>query len=422
MPLLADEDKAVARAYGVLAGPMVRRAIFVDRRAGHRPPPQGDPGRAHLRVGRRPRARRRRDRLMAGAAAAPFVGRRGAGDPRRGRGGGDADRPLPRDHRDPPLRRSTARGRWSAPATGSSPTTPAATASPTRRRRARVMDTRALVDDLERVVAAEVGEGRFLLAGHSMGAHTAVAYALRHPERLAGLVVIGPVYTGEIVARRRWPTGTAWRRRWRRAGWTASSTTSTATRSIDPAWRDSVLRFTRDRMLLHRHPEALVEALREVPRSRPFESMDGAGGGSRSRRWSSPATTTADPGHPYAAAAAYAERLPRARLISEARGGVAAGLAGRQALAGDSRLLHARLYRHHYEIPDRSHAAPDHRLRGGPRDRRRHLHHDRRLRRRRADLPGRRRRLRDGRQQLLLAHRRRQRRRLRDRRLRGAAG
>lgn len=29
VPLLADEDKAVARAYGVLAGPMARRAIFV---------------------------------------------------------------------------------------------------------------------------------------------------------------------------------------------------------------------------------------------------------------------------------------------------------------------------------------------------------------------------------------------------------
>lgn len=29
VPLLADEDKSVVRAYGVLAGPMVRRAIFV---------------------------------------------------------------------------------------------------------------------------------------------------------------------------------------------------------------------------------------------------------------------------------------------------------------------------------------------------------------------------------------------------------
>jgi thioredoxin-dependent peroxiredoxin len=29
VPLLADEDKQVASAYGVLAGPMVRRAIFI---------------------------------------------------------------------------------------------------------------------------------------------------------------------------------------------------------------------------------------------------------------------------------------------------------------------------------------------------------------------------------------------------------
>jgi thioredoxin-dependent peroxiredoxin len=29
VPLLADEDKSVARDYGVLAGPMVRRAIFI---------------------------------------------------------------------------------------------------------------------------------------------------------------------------------------------------------------------------------------------------------------------------------------------------------------------------------------------------------------------------------------------------------
>lgn len=29
VPLLADEEKEVAKAYGVLAGPMVRRAIFI---------------------------------------------------------------------------------------------------------------------------------------------------------------------------------------------------------------------------------------------------------------------------------------------------------------------------------------------------------------------------------------------------------
>ena len=29
LPLLADEDKAVAKAYGIVTGPLVRRAIFV---------------------------------------------------------------------------------------------------------------------------------------------------------------------------------------------------------------------------------------------------------------------------------------------------------------------------------------------------------------------------------------------------------
>jgi 3-oxoadipate enol-lactonase len=175
-----------------------------------------------------------------------------------------------------------------------------------------------LLADLERVVAAEVGEGRFLLAGHSMGAHTAVAYALRHPERLAGLVAIGPVYLGEIS-----PSSLEY---W--DGLAAALESGGvdgfveyigAEQRIDPAWRDSVLGFTRARMLLHRHPEAVVEALREVPRSRPFESLTQLEG------LDVPALVVAshdaaDPGHPYAAAAAYAERLPRARLISEGEG------------------------------------------------------------------------------------------------------
>ena len=55
-----------------------------------------------------------------------------------------------------------------------------------------------LVADLETVVAATVGEGPFALAGHSMGAHTSVAYALEHPQRLKALVLAGPVYAGSI--------------------------------------------------------------------------------------------------------------------------------------------------------------------------------------------------------------------------------
>lgn len=175
-----------------------------------------------------------------------------------------------------------------------------------------------LVDDLERVVAAEVGEGRFVLAGHSMGAHTAVSYALRNPERLAGLVVIGPAYDGEISEQslRYWDGLAA---ALESGGVDGFVQYIDREQGIEQAWRDSVLRFTRERISLHRHPEAIVRALREVPRSRPFGSLD------ELSRLHMPALVVAsndeaDPGHPHATAVAYAEALPQARLISEGEG------------------------------------------------------------------------------------------------------
>jgi pimeloyl-ACP methyl ester carboxylesterase len=172
-----------------------------------------------------------------------------------------------------------------------------------------------LVGDLERVVAAEVGEGRFFLAGHSMGAHTAVAYALAHPERLAGLIVVGPVYKGEITdAALEYWDGLA--DALERGGVDGFVEFISERQGIESAWRDSVLRFTRERMLLHRDLGAVVAALRETPRSRPFESMDDLKG------LEVPSLVVAshddaDPGHPYAVAEAYAQALPNARLVSE---------------------------------------------------------------------------------------------------------
>lgn len=175
-----------------------------------------------------------------------------------------------------------------------------------------------LVGDLDEVIATEVGEGRFVLAGHSMGAHTAVAYALRRPERLAGLVVIGPVYMGEIA-----DDALAW---WdglaaalEGGGIDGFVAYLDREQGIDPAWREAVLRFTRERMLQHRRLDAVVEALRRVPRSRPFESMDDL------ESLEVPALVvashdTADPGHPRRVAEAYAERLPRSRLVGEEQG------------------------------------------------------------------------------------------------------
>lgn len=175
-----------------------------------------------------------------------------------------------------------------------------------------------LVGDLERVVDTAVGEGRFVLAGHSMGAHTAVAYALRHPQRLSGIVVIGPSYTGEAntEALVYWDGLAAALAAGGVDGFVAYIARD---RETDPGWRDSVLRFTRERMLQQRNPGALVDALREVPRSRPFGEI------AELESLQLPALVVAshdeaDPGHPRHVAEVYAERLPQARLVSEARG------------------------------------------------------------------------------------------------------
>jgi 3-oxoadipate enol-lactonase len=151
-----------------------------------------------------------------------------------------------------------------------------------------------------------------------MGAHTAVAYALRHPERLSGLIVIGPVYAGEITeARLQYWDGLA--DALRDGGVEGFVAYVVEHSDTDPAWRDTVARITRERMLLHRHPEAIVDAIRDVTRSRPFGSM------AELESLEIPALVVAshdeaDPGHPRAVAEAYAERLPRARLIGEEKG------------------------------------------------------------------------------------------------------
>src|SRR5436305_6496144 len=53
-----------------------------------------------------------------------------------------------------------------------------------------------LVGDLEAVLAACCDSEQVVLAGGSMGAHTAMAFALQFPERLAALVQITPAYEG----------------------------------------------------------------------------------------------------------------------------------------------------------------------------------------------------------------------------------
>lgn len=175
-----------------------------------------------------------------------------------------------------------------------------------------------LVADLTEVIESQAQSARVVLAGHSMGAHTAVAYALREPDRVAGLVVIGPVYAGEITP----PSLVYWdglADALQEGGIEGFLAYIEREQGIAAPWRESVLRFTRERMLRHRHLEAVVQALRQVPRSRPFGTL------AELESLGLPALVVAsgdaaDPGHPHEVALAYAKRLPDARLVEEGEG------------------------------------------------------------------------------------------------------
>jgi 3-oxoadipate enol-lactonase len=174
-----------------------------------------------------------------------------------------------------------------------------------------------LAADLGAVVEGGAGRRPAILAGHSMGAHTIAAFALARPERVAGMVLIGPASTGT-------PSSEKTLAYWDRladglANGGVEGFIAAYDQDLNPDWRETLLRLVRQRLSLHRHPEAVAQALREVPRSLPFEGLAAL------ELLDVPALVVAshdeaDPGHPYAIAEEWASRLPLARLISEEPG------------------------------------------------------------------------------------------------------
>jgi len=152
-----------------------------------------------------------------------------------------------------------------------------------------------------------------------MGCHTIATYALERPERAAGVILIGPVQLGlpapdEVLE--------AWDRLaggLERAGVDGFMEAYEADLAVEGPWRETVIRITRERLERHRHPLAVARALREVPRSVPFDGMAELG------HLETPALVVAsqdeaDPQHPYPVAEAWAEAIPGSRLISEEPG------------------------------------------------------------------------------------------------------
>src|SRR4051794_29355005 len=172
---------------------------------------------------------------------------------------------------------------------------------------------RDLVGDLEAGLG-HLGAERAAVGGSSMGAHTAMAFALAFPERVAALVQITPAFDGRprdldewdrLADGLRWGGVDGFLEAWEFQG--------------DPKWRKTAETVARQRLERHRHPEAVADALRVVPRSIAFEELE------ELEAVETPTLVVAsrddaDPGHPYAIGAAYAERLPHGELVSEERG------------------------------------------------------------------------------------------------------
>jgi pimeloyl-ACP methyl ester carboxylesterase len=172
-----------------------------------------------------------------------------------------------------------------------------------------------LARDLESVLD-DLGLERAILAGASMGAHTALRFALGNPTRVAALGLITPSFDPErppsAATLANWDALAKGLRERGVEGFVDAYDFS----ELPGKWRDTVERVVRQRLAAHEHPEAVADALDVVPRSRPFERIAELEGihvptvvvASRDE---------ADPGHPLAVGELYASTIPAARLVVE---------------------------------------------------------------------------------------------------------
>lgn len=159
------------------------------------------------------------------------------------------------------------------------------------------------------------GLARAVLAGASMGAHTALRCALDTPERVAGLVVITPAaHPDAPPGLERWDRLAAGLRTGGVDGFLAAYELE----ELPEHWRATVERVLRQRLAQHENPGAVADALLQVPRSEPF-AIDELGA------VACPTVVVADrdeadPGHPLWVGEEYAARIPGASLVVEEEG------------------------------------------------------------------------------------------------------
>ena len=172
-----------------------------------------------------------------------------------------------------------------------------------------------LAADLEAVLDAR-GIARAVLAGASMGAHTALRLALLRPERVAALGLITPAFDPSHAMTPGQLAGWDALARGLRQGGVEGFVRAYDLAAVPPALRETIAKVLRQRLAAHEHPEAVADALEVVPRSRPFEDM------LELAEIDVPTVVVAsrdeaDPGHPLAVGERYAQAIPNARLVVE---------------------------------------------------------------------------------------------------------
>ena len=179
----------------------------------------------------------------------------------------------------------------------------------------RVYEYADLAVDLDAVLdGLEVD--RAVLAGVSMGAHTAVRFALEQPARVSALVLITPAYNGHPHT-----DVDSWARladALERDG-VDGFLSEWGARDVAPRWREAALENARQRLERHRDLRAVAAALRVVPGSVAFDGLEAL------ERIEVPALVVgsrdeADPTHRLGVAERYVERLPRGELLVEDEG------------------------------------------------------------------------------------------------------
>ena len=176
---------------------------------------------------------------------------------------------------------------------------------------------RDLVGDLEAVLA-ELELEKAALVGSSMGAATAMAFTLEHPERVPALVQITPAYTG--YAR----TGDFDGEGWEKLANALDGGIEEFIRVAQPGnlperWRDVAREATRQRMERHADLSSVAQALRELPSSIAWKGLDALSGldvpvlvvGSQD---------DSDWLHPLGVAEEYCRKLPNCELVVEEKG------------------------------------------------------------------------------------------------------